>query len=321
VTTWQAFNDWGGYNLYNGPDGTFASRSRIVSFDRPYTGDGSADFLADEFPLVYFAEGYGLDVTYWTDLELHRSGEQLLPGHRALVTLGHDEYWTLQMRAAATLGRDRGVNLAFLGANAAFRQIRLQPSPLGADREIVDYKTAAEDPLNGKDNRLVTVNWRDPPVNMPESSLIGQLFECNPAKANTVVVDASSWLFDNAGIHDGDTFANLIGPWYDRVNPAYPTPGNLEVLAHSPVTCPALGSSYSDMTYYTAPSGAAVFATGTTAWVCELSAACLQDPRPHPDPRILQITKNLLFAFASGPAGYAHPSRSNLATLGLTRSK
>src|SRR5437870_8644431 len=35
VTTWQAYNNWGGYNLYNGPDQTFASRSRIVSFDRP----------------------------------------------------------------------------------------------------------------------------------------------------------------------------------------------------------------------------------------------------------------------------------------------
>ena len=30
VTTWQAYNNWGGYNLYNGPDGTFATRSRVL---------------------------------------------------------------------------------------------------------------------------------------------------------------------------------------------------------------------------------------------------------------------------------------------------
>jgi hypothetical protein len=35
VTTWQAYNDWGGSSLYRGPDGQPASRSYAVSFDRP----------------------------------------------------------------------------------------------------------------------------------------------------------------------------------------------------------------------------------------------------------------------------------------------
>jgi hypothetical protein len=319
VTTWQAYNNWGGYNLYNGPDQTFASRSRIVSFDRPYAGDGSGDFLGNEFPLVYFAESYGLDVTYWTDVDLHARGAQLLGNHRGLITLGHDEYWTRSMRAAATGGRDRGVNLAFLGANAVFRQIRLEASPLGPDRRVVDYKNADEDPLAAGAKGLVTVNWRDPPVNLPESSLIGQSFECNPAKANAVVVDASSWLLENTGAHDGDTLTGIVGPWYDRVNPAFPIPANLEVVMHSPVSCPSVGSSYSDMTYYTATSGAGVFSTGTTTWVCELTASCLQDPRSHPDVRILQITKNLLQAFAAGPAGQLHPSRPNVAALNIKK--
>lgn len=322
VTTWQAYNSWGGYDLYNGPDTTFASRSRVVSFDRPYVGDGSGDFLGDEFPLVYFAESYGLDVTYWTDLELHEQGEQHLPDHRALITLGHDEYWTRPMRQAATDARDRGVNLAFLGANAVYRQIRLQASPLGPDRQVIDYKSADEDPLNASAKGLVTVNWRDPPVNLPESSLIGQLFECNLTKADGVAVDSTAWLFANTGVRDGATFPNLIGDWYDRVNPAFPTPANLEVLMHSPVTCrpaPSVGASYSDMTYYSAQSGAGVFSTGTTSWVCELTASCLQDPRPHPDARILQMTKNLLQVFQEGPAGQIHPSRANVAALNIKK--
>src|SRR5206468_1167097 len=56
VTTWQAYNLWGGFDLYEGRNGTgsaFANRSRIVSFDRPYAfGDGAADFLGNEYPLV-----------------------------------------------------------------------------------------------------------------------------------------------------------------------------------------------------------------------------------------------------------------------------
>ena len=37
VTTWQAYNDWGGYSLYHGPGGLndFDNRSVAVSFDRP----------------------------------------------------------------------------------------------------------------------------------------------------------------------------------------------------------------------------------------------------------------------------------------------
>src|SRR2546430_2223618 len=48
VTTWQAYNKWGGYSLYEGPTGKNSERSRAVSFDRPYQADtmqGAGDFL------------------------------------------------------------------------------------------------------------------------------------------------------------------------------------------------------------------------------------------------------------------------------------
>src|SRR5258708_35114054 len=54
VTTWQAYNLWGGYSLYSGTTRggqSFDARARIVSFDRPYQiGDGSGDLLGNEFP-------------------------------------------------------------------------------------------------------------------------------------------------------------------------------------------------------------------------------------------------------------------------------
>src|SRR5438105_9636301 len=91
VTTWQAYNVWGNFSLYlGGPTAhpSRAERSRIVSFDRPYDHDGSADFVGNELPLISLVESKGLDVTYSTDVDLHHS-PQLLLKHRALLTLGH----------------------------------------------------------------------------------------------------------------------------------------------------------------------------------------------------------------------------------------
>src|SRR5262249_29484190 len=70
VTTWQAYNDYGGYSLYHGPNGAGATRADIVTFDRPYSKDGAGDFIANEHGLVALAEQLGLDVTYATDVEL-----------------------------------------------------------------------------------------------------------------------------------------------------------------------------------------------------------------------------------------------------------
>jgi hypothetical protein len=65
VTTSQAYNHWGGRSLYVGPEGD-SSRSRVVSFDRPYdyTSWGAPNFIGNEFPLCFLAESLGLDVTY-----------------------------------------------------------------------------------------------------------------------------------------------------------------------------------------------------------------------------------------------------------------
>ena len=57
------------------------------------------------------------------------------------------------MRDAATVATAGGVNLAFLGANACYRQIRLQPTSVGPNRLQVCYKDATEDPIAASSNR------------------------------------------------------------------------------------------------------------------------------------------------------------------------
>jgi hypothetical protein len=314
VTTWQAYNDWGGRNLYWGPFMEFGTRSRVVSFDRPYaTGDGASDFLRGELPLISLLERAGLDATYWTDVDLHQHPELLLR-HRALLSLGHDEYWSTAMRHGATVARDHGVNLAFLGANAVFRHIRLQASPLGPDREEVNYKPASAraDPAWGTDRREVTTDWREPPLNQPESSLLGELYECNPAHADGVVVQPRSWLLAGTGLDAGSKLPNLVGEEYDRVIETFPTPRGVELVLHSPLRC-RFHSSFSDVTYYSAASGAGVVDTGTSSWICQIDSVCAPGRNSaRTSAAVRRITINLLRAFAAGPAGRAHPSRSNL---------
>ena len=106
---------------------------------------------------------------------------------------------------------------------------------------------------------------------------MGDLYECNPVKADMVITEGSAWVFAGTGLADGDHIPNLVGPEYDRVQPAVVTPHTIEVLAHSPVRCHGK-PSYSDMSYYVAASGAGVFATGTNWWICALDPSALRDP-------------------------------------------
>ncbi len=307
VTTWQAYNRWGGCSLYACPGGR-GERATVVSFDRPYdiVTDGSGDFLGNELAALMRMEEWGLDVTYATSVDLHQR-PQLLTQHQAVITLGHDEYWSKAMFDGAEQARDQGVNLAFLGANAVFRQIRLEPSDLGADRRMVNYRTTA-DPMRRTDPAQTTVSFRDAPVNRPEAALIGQQYQCNPVRADGIVVKADSWIWAGTGLADGEHIEILVGSEYDQYIRGQGGPDNVEIVAHSPVVCRGR-KAYADVTYYTAPSGAGVFATGTNYWVSKLTPP--EFPESPYNPVIVDATRNVILGFGLGPAGTEHPSQPN----------
>jgi hypothetical protein len=313
VTTWQAYNLWGGYDLYSGPQG-FADRSRQVSFDRPYATDGAQWFLTYELAAVTLAERSGVPLAYETDVDLDEN-PSILNGSRALISLGHDEYYSAEMRTALLDARNAGTNLAFLGANELFRHIRFAPSTLGADRIEICYKVAAEDPLYGHDNSQTTQDWRDPPDPRPESVITGVFYECNPVSAPYVVYDPRNWIFAGTGVSKGTSFPGVVGPEYDRVNSAVPIPRPMEVLSHSPLVCDGV-STYSDSAYYTTTSKAGVFAAGTMRWVCAMRGpACGHGVTTAARAFVDQATLNLLRVFAAGPAGLTHPAQDNLAAV------
>ncbi|MBO0840652.1 MAG: hypothetical protein J2O49_07525 [Sciscionella sp.] len=321
VTTWQAYNRWGGYSLYDSPSGK-ADRSRVVSFDRPYQAKdmtGAGDFLYFELPMVHFAEQAGVPLGYATDVDLD-ADPHLLDGARAMITLGHDEYWSTAMRQHTAAARDHGVNLGFLGGNEIYRHIRFESSALGQRRLEVDYKSFADDPFSKTNPREATPQWRQGPYPRPESVLLGNFYQCNPAQGDLVVADANNWLLTGI-VHNGQKLPGLVGNEYEKVDLSVPTPRPIEVLFHSPVTCGGK-ADFSDASYYTTPSGAAVFSTGTQYWICALDPNCTHS---HRDPTayraITTITTRLLRAFAAGPTGKIHPATDNLAAIGVKGAK
>ncbi len=320
VTTWQAYNLYGSYSLYYGPTGRdgsdFANRARVVSFDRPYPqnwASGAADFVGNEFPLLFRLESFGADLTYWTDVDLH-ANPGLLANHRCLFSLGHDEYWSTPMRDGAASAITNGVNVAFLGANACYRQIRMEPSSVGPNRLQVCYKDATEDPMAAEDPALTTVNWNQAPVDNPESSLIGSMYQSVGARANLVVTDASSWFWDGCNLSDGQSFPTVVTGEYDRYVPSLPGPTNVDLLAHSPVPGQ---DNWSDITYYTAPgNGGGVFASGTASFVGQLSTTGDIYPNVVPGPypgtdAIVRAMENLYGRFGLGPASSYGSSSGN----------
>jgi len=319
--TWQAYNLWGGYDLYQGEDGSYGTRSLEVSFNRPYDGDGAGRFMVYERAFVVLAERTGIPLAYTTGRDIERD-PAVLRGATAIYTLGHDEYWTPQRRAAITRARDAGSNVAFMGANTCYRRIRLAPAADGtADRTVICYKTDVEqDPMSSADPAMATTDYRLPPTPDPESSLTGVIYEGYPVDAPYVIHQPDHWLYGGTGVRKGQSFGHLVGVEFDRVNLGYPTPRPIEVLAHSPVVCQGQ-PGYSDTAYYTTSSGAGVFASGTMRWVESMMAGDRGDGDDHhisvaTRRFVTRVNTNLLLAFARGPAREHYPpAQDNLGTL------
>ncbi|MFJ1705842.1 N,N-dimethylformamidase beta subunit family domain-containing protein [Kitasatospora sp. NPDC088346] len=319
VATWQAYNLWGGHSLYNGPTGGRATRSLEVTFDRPYAyAHGAGLFLVYEAPLIALAERLGLPLAYATGADLARD-PGLLEGARCVLSPGHDEYWSVEQRRRVTAARDAGTNLAVLGANCCYRRVRYEPSPLGPDRVMVCYKDDYRLDPGFAAGLPATTDFRLEPGSDPESSLLGVLYGGYPVDAPFVVTDPGHWVYEGTGVRAGDGFAHLVGVEYDRVDPAFPTPRPVEVLAHSPVLC-AGRPDFADSAYCTLPGGAAVFASGTMRWVEALDA---QGPGGGGNHGLdaaagaftRRVTENVLLAFATGPVGTARPAVDNVGSV------
>ncbi len=204
--TWCAYNDWGGSNHYEGlcgpSGGDFAAE---VSLQRPWAkgfvawpGDApriphasplltrpryphmdfarakgiskkyaSSGWAAFERPFAQWCEGQGIELDYLCQHDLH-ADPKALDGYQRAVIVGHDEYWTWEMRDHLEAWLDAGGQLARFGGNF-FWQTRLS-----ADLTVQTcYKSQAEqaDPLAQTDR--LTSYWDHPKIARPGVATMG----------------------------------------------------------------------------------------------------------------------------------------------------
>ena len=297
VDTWQAYNSWGGQSLYDLPG--LAPRANHVSFNRPYAwqGPGGQGPLGWEIPFVRFVERTGYDVSYQSDVYTDAHPASLLT-HRLVAVAGHSEYWTRTMRDAFDAARDAGkVNLAFLGANNAYWQIRLAD----AGRTIVAYKSLY-DPE--PDVRLKTAMFRE--VGRRECELLGIQHQGAsplywPPGDYTVPAAALAdpWM-QGTGFQAGDTVRGVVSVESDTI-PGTETAGascghSLTVLFHRQLGGDKDGNA--DAVRYTNFNGAMVFASGSHqfSWALDNFSDVPGESRGLVDPRMQLFMKNALDA-------------------------
>jgi hypothetical protein len=299
-TTWQAYNEWGGVSAYKGPDGTKETRSRAVSFARPYAWSGYRWPAAFDIPLVRTAEAAGVPLAYASVTSLN-DHPGVARGAEGIVSTGHDEYWTAQYRQALIEARDAGTDLAFLGANAGYWRT-----------EMRDDGWTAWMPKEGRARR-----WRDDPGVVAENAVTGQLYDCYPARADMVIADPGFFLFEGTEVARGTRLRNLVGNESDRFYPLPSTPRPIEAPALSPVDCKG-SPTWSTMTYYSTGSGAGVLSVGTLDWVRAMGGP--RGSQGLGDDSLAftrTVTTNLLQAMAAGRMGDDHPATDRFEDLDL----
>lgn len=307
--TWQAYNRWpDNCSIYTHPKGNQGPWAD-VSFDRPYAREaqysgvvddprtvGSGEFLPFEFPLAYWLEQHGYDVTYC-------SNSDMITPHRGLkcktfISVGHDEYWDIRQFESVTKMRDEGVSLLFLSGNSVcwvtpFREsssgipnrIIFRGGPYGANNE---YATGREQdhgpfPHRGPDEGLLMGARNVEPVN---------------GGGDWTITKPDHWMFAGTNVKKGETIPGLVG-WEYHGQPA-DIPG-LEVVAEGTAWQGGVNPQTWTATIYPGPKRNFVFNAATIFWSQGLSSPpghvlpWSHWSRPHgPDSRVQQITHNLL---------------------------
>ena len=304
--TWQAYNRWpDNYSLYD--DGTKPWNlipGVMVSYDRPYgkycqvvdapLSVGSGEFLLWEFPLAFWLEQHGYDVTYVSNTDVHKSADCLTRG-KLMLSVGHDEYWSLEQFEHVKAAVDAGVNVGFLSGNTCCFVAPLTP---GSD---------------GKPDRVLTRAGRYGGVSEAEKGTMGP-FPIEGPNENTligartispfngsgdwIVTRPDHWLFAGTGMKAGDAIPGLVG-WEFHGDPAR-IPG-LEVIAEGETINGGNRRAHWTATVYPGPKNNWVFNASTIFWSQGLSSPPGHVPpfahfgRPHgPDARVQRITENFL---------------------------
>ena len=276
VTTWNAYNWWGGFSRYGVPHGG----PWVFSYHRPLPdvlnlslSDGSYHYASKhqgrgELWVINWLKEAGYQIDLHTDLDLHE-GVVDLQHYKALVFSTHPEYLSPRIRDVVEEYLNHGGSLLYLGANGFYDAVDI------AD----DLSTLT---VYGTYGTGRTHLFRQPPLVRPESALLGIAFPWNSTggdvgnNANSRVpyrcVLSSHPFFAGTGLRDGDTFgaegwciiegsgslAGGGGSGWECDSRDGHSPANVVLLAQGENIGPA-----AEMVTYQHPGGGFVFSAGS----------------------------------------------------------
>ncbi len=306
--TWQAYNKWPeNDSLYTDPRGAHA-RGVAVSFDRPYgkysqiyehpLSLGSGEFLLWEFPLAYWMEQHGYDVTYCSNSDCLKSAP--ISRCKTFLSVGHDEYWDTRQYDAVQKAIAGGTHALWLCGNSVFGVTPFSASTRGTPLRTLTRKgiyggltdTEIADAVS-----VFTKEWQRDRRN--EADIIGarSIVPFNGG-GDWICTKPGHWIFEGTGMKKGDAVRGLVG-WEHHGAPAK-IPG-LEVVAEGTVWRGGVTPARWTATIYPGPKGNVVFNAATIWWTQGLSSPpghilpWSHWSRPHgPDERVQRITHNLL---------------------------
>ncbi|MEH2191990.1 MAG: N,N-dimethylformamidase beta subunit family domain-containing protein [Nostoc sp.] len=329
VSCVQAYNTMGGKSLYDftSPSG----RAYKVSFDRPFSQATYQESTETDSPLrweynmVRWLESQSYNVTYTESIQVHTNGQKLL-NHKVFLSVGHDEYWSKEMRDAVETARNNGVNLGFFSANTCYWRVRFENSTLAAgqikpNRVMTCYKQDwSLDPVAQQQGSSVATNkFRSFQNQRPENALLGVMYGSDTdlyGGFNFVVTNSSDPYYANTGLKNGDQLTLLVGYEWDFIVSNGSSPAGLVTLSQSTVVPSTLLPTFDEppnepglpanqdftkaySARYTASSGAKVFASGTIQWAWGLDSDGVTTPRE--DTRAKQMTVNVLADMGAKP--------------------
>ena len=204
-------------------------------------------------PFAHWAEKEGFALEYLTQHDLHFDPKCLAP-YQNVIVVGHDEYWTAQMRDVIDRHVDAGRNVSRFGANFLW-QVRIEDQ----GRTQVCYKDPLADPVfETADRQSTATAWDFEFVDRPGAYTFGltgmggiySRFGTGAGRASggLTVYRPDHWVFEDTDLYYGDMFGHpskivsfeVEGVDYTfRKGLPYPThtdaaPRNLEILAMAP---------------------------------------------------------------------------------------
>lgn len=217
--TWQAYNNYGGQDLYDGAGPAPDGRAYEVSYNRPMDIGGENGIYGSEYQMISWLERNGYDVSYMSGIDMSTKGATQLQNHKVFMSSGHDEYWTQDQFTNALNARHAGVNQTYFSGNEVFWKTRLAPSIDGANtanRTLVCYKeTKLSFPQpNGipDPSGIWTGTFMDPASStngrpyQPQNQVTGSLFSVNGYRSDAITVPGA---FAKMRLWRGTTVANL----------------------------------------------------------------------------------------------------------------